>query len=296
MSLENELRVALLLSGNTRSIKQTVNNIKDVSTALNADIFIHTWKESNSSQELDLKLIAKELKPIRFGIEVQSEDLIPYELLSQNAKKYFGSLYMLHGICNAYDSFKSYSTINNIKYDLILRHRFDLMCDSINIFKNDIENIKPKNVLMLDHNWASAAKIYSDIIFAAHVSDFDNIIMNLRKYYVLYLNERAEFNGVLPEEIISTIIKNCLFDIKSSRSAFEIIRNDNRQNQKFSYLNKCKFYKSVYSIRLFLYLHCKNNNPFLKKLLTSNTNFITRFFSQCIFYIKIIYLRIFNGK
>ena len=40
-------KVALLLSGHTRSIKYTINNILKLKNCLNSDIFIHTWSEVN---------------------------------------------------------------------------------------------------------------------------------------------------------------------------------------------------------------------------------------------------------
>ena len=43
------MKTALLISGHIRSIDKTIENLIELKEKINADIFIHTWSERESS-------------------------------------------------------------------------------------------------------------------------------------------------------------------------------------------------------------------------------------------------------
>lgn len=150
------MKVAICLSGQTRNWKSSYDSIKNqIIEKYNADVFIHTWNVcgktiphnfindySDNFDKIDYEFI-KYYNPKKIKIDWPEYDTFKQKI---NESRFYNTLMMWYSINKSNELRKEYESENNLKYDVIIRCRFDLF------FKNfEINNID-KNTIYLPPN------------------------------------------------------------------------------------------------------------------------------------------------
>ena len=144
------MRVALCLSGQTRNWLGCRDTIKKyVIEPLNADVFFHTWSVKGQklsyhtpmdSMVPDIPIVGnleEFYKPIASIIEVPDYDTFK----KIKPSYYYNTLMMHYSIWRVNELKKEYENTNSMKYDVVIRCRFDL-----EIHKFDIVDTLPNIV------------------------------------------------------------------------------------------------------------------------------------------------------
>jgi hypothetical protein len=250
MRKSNHKKVALLISGHTRSIGFTIENICEIKRVANCDVFIHRWTEPEMASatwrqperylydESVNKSIVELLQPKADLIE--SSEMVRARAFSEiyknhQIKNLSGSHFMIYGIWKLFKMVAEYSHEQNAEYDVIIRYRFDLFCpdprkilEDINGLTREIECVK-----MPEHNWAKEAGLYFDGVLISDFKTYSKIVESLPsyfhdKYLQLFDNEKS-----FPELLIVECITSMGVKIKSSVSEFHLIRKNGFREQTF---------------------------------------------------------------
>jgi hypothetical protein len=164
------MKIAVLLTGTTRNYKLNYSNWKkNIFDKYDCDIFFHTYdiigyqksKDTLVEPILDDKLEEKDLinllKPVDYIIEIFNERI---NLLREQIKSQFIGLCsakpeyimaQLHSIHAANELKKQYEEKNNIKYDLVIKMRFDSEINS-ELKYSDVEKLVNNNNIILSGN------------------------------------------------------------------------------------------------------------------------------------------------
>lgn len=152
------MRTAILLSGQIRDAKDCFPSLKQfIIDAYDADVFIDTWvPESNvldhRGQLIQNNLTSDEVlslyKPkLAVFEDFDSSPFIKQlkEIVIENKTAYDGShawetkseniFYMYYKVWRSFESMAYYEKINNFKYEIVIRARFDLNFESFPIIK-----------------------------------------------------------------------------------------------------------------------------------------------------------------
>jgi len=140
MSKNSSLRLALCLSGQARSYKKAHEYIKrNLLDQYQVDVFAHTWRPSTSRVSL-YEGIKSLYDPINFvmdeNLPQETNNDIPVPNASHPANfctSMFFSIYRANDMC------VRYKTLNNIKYDYVIRSRFDIALNKV----IDFASLKP---------------------------------------------------------------------------------------------------------------------------------------------------------
>jgi hypothetical protein len=129
------MKVALCLSGQTRNWMGCRDTIKKyIIEPLNADVFFHTWSVKGEKLQYHTSIdtmvpdtpivgnLEEFYKPILSIIEVPNYN----EFKSITPTSYYNTLMMHYSIWKANELKKVYEDTNGMKYDLVIRCRFDL--------------------------------------------------------------------------------------------------------------------------------------------------------------------------
>lgn len=136
-----DLKTALCISGHMRTFESNFPSIQEhILSQLNCDVFIHTWDtlglsyrplDGNLQKTNDIELYQKLTKlfnPKKIIIEPKKEFPITHLMRTrlEPGRDVHGMLSMFYKIeaCNSLK--KEYETLNNIKYDLVIRFRGDI--------------------------------------------------------------------------------------------------------------------------------------------------------------------------
>ena len=153
-------KIAILISGHIRNnhIKNSLNLLKDY----DFDIFIHTWdnlgfkgNETNLNDLTNIKLIEDTISEMpnvkKFEIEnnkkfiedLKNEDVKYFNYSSP--EKFIKS--QLYSISKSYKIFEDFYKLNNEKYDVVIRARFDVEFTQFIIDDELLHNIKNYDII-----------------------------------------------------------------------------------------------------------------------------------------------------
>jgi hypothetical protein len=189
------MKTALCLSGHIRSYKSAYKIMFDkIIQPLNCDIFIHTWDTEGfdvvrgDQHLMDTNVDENELKDF-----YQAKDVAVEKMKIFDTDKYQGRLgpgtrnkntviSMFDGIKQSNDLKSSYEISNNIKYDITIRARPDLLinhfdCQFLNDNKNGIYFPKAGNYHGLNDQFAFGKSEYIDFYsdFYSNLDHFFNL-------------------------------------------------------------------------------------------------------------------------
>lgn len=218
------MKIALCLSGHTRSYKKTYNYwYENVLKKYNPDVFISTWdgsgviggccfallhiqdafKPKNDLEfgKIDSKIDADNLKekfkPKGIVIDNPSD-----EHINQVRSRFEGNLdgsgqkidsiaLMYYKIFDANNLKKAYELENNFKYDIVIRSRFDLAMTKLNLdVPMDIMHIKVRNKIVYGVH---------DTIFFSNSDNMDKASDTFKFLTPPYLSSRINGDMILRE-------------------------------------------------------------------------------------------------
>ena len=297
------MKTALLISGHLRSIDKTIENLIELKEKINADIFIHTWSEREStikswrkyekydeiieSNNKFIKIIKPKSIEVENPIEVRNNILKQFNINSYS-KEIEPIFYQLYGINRVFELMNTFCITNNINYSCVIRYRFDLVCSKLNSFKKDIKKIveNKAQIIMMDHNWCSITDTKSDVIIITSKEAYKSINDLIKQnFYDIYLMH-SKAGIPIPEAILTNLIRMKYPLIQSCNFNVEVIRCNDKFNQFFK-KHKIPFLSRIISlIKLNVYLH-DNSKKIIdsrqwQKLYIKNRNFLIEFFSYII--------------
>lgn len=294
-------KIALLLSGHTRSLKYTINNLAEVIEALKCDVFTHTWSEAEMSsstwrqpdfyheESFEGNLI-QSLSPLGFMIEPQSPILLKlfknsiHQDVSLEEKSISGSHFMLYGMNKVFQLMEEYELEKKINYKVIIRYRYDLVCKNIASLKDDVNKASAGTTIMADHNWANILEAKFDGVIIAERSKYEIFLREISNCYNNIYQLSTGLGGILPELIITKIMGSSS-NILNSNSEFNIVRSNNFNEQIFK-IRKVSYRNMIASSVSYLNFSLKNRESyksFNNFIWHENTIFINRFISYIIF-------------
>ena len=219
------MKIAICLSGLSRFIEQGYNQISEkILHKYNVDFFIHTWWDESICNTIDdrgykfeentLEKISKIYKPKIFHNETRKEfnilQDVDYETLNPTSP-----YSMFYSIMRCNELKKSYEINNNFKYDVVIRCRFDILINKLDIKFEEIEkgviytdtvgNGFPNDQFALGDS--ASMDYYSSLykrIYIYHQQGFKNFVgERLLRYHL----ENSEFNNIFSNNIKNNIIK-----------------------------------------------------------------------------------------
>ena len=244
-------RTALLLSGHTRSLDWTAENLSELVLRIGCDVFVHTWTEPEMKAPTwhapeNYDEVSVESALLRHGIQptlLVCEDCNPEAVaelfrlhgieLPVSAIK--GCHYMLYGMWKALELLESYSQRYGIDYSAVVRYRFDLCCADFNALAVDlnIAQKNPKVLLAPPHNWARAlGASFDGVIIAARpaYADFMRAVLGSFNSHHRQLHQRERF---IPELLIFESARDIGLKIVPALGAYSIVRAEGRIEQTF---------------------------------------------------------------
>jgi len=151
------LKVAVCFAGLPRLYENTVPNWKKFIKKYNADVFVHTWTET----EKNIKPIQTAFGPIQLMFEKQLDfDTKLYvDRIWPHRSKPSNVLSMWYSINRSIDLCNNYSIEKNINYDIVCRARFDWEFDDIELIPQDGITV-PDDPGLSGHNFTYYSKPY----------------------------------------------------------------------------------------------------------------------------------------
>jgi hypothetical protein len=251
-------KIAICFSGHARNLNKTyINFIKNLIKPLNADIFIHTWDtlgaQKNRGDSVgigysdipinkEILNIINKLNPKTYIIENFSNKINNFNIPSEVYM--YGAPVNNNGVVNStarpeniisqlYSIYKSFSLLedyekeNKIKYDIVIKTRFDFNIES-RISKNNIQNLlNNENILYtLDKNKSSSSfENCKKCKIDYHNGEHDSIISDLfifGKYNQMkkYMNLYNEYYNLYNSLISNVDIENINFSYKKENLKF----------------------------------------------------------------------------
>ena len=132
MSINSSMRIALCLSGQARSYIKAHEYIdRNLLKKFNVDVFAHTWRPKYSKIMLYDGIIGL-YNPINFVMDDSLPESTNNDLFVPNPSHPANfCTSMFYSIYKSNDLRLKYQTLNDIKYDFVIRSRFDLALNKV---------------------------------------------------------------------------------------------------------------------------------------------------------------------
>ncbi len=214
------INIAILLTGHVRTYQQTFQSFfSNIINLNNVKIFCHCWntighiascwwsKNGDGNQsEIDKLDIKNKYNPAKILIEEQKN------FISQN--KFYnevGGYSAVHSqwlsIYQAYKLMEEYEKENDMRFDVVLKTRYDIFYENI-ISNIELQEAMCSYIYFLPTPHSKTCKLYSDIIFFCNrnifskIIDFNNVMDN-------YFDEAIKYHKVIEgEQPFTKYIKN----------------------------------------------------------------------------------------
>ena len=220
------MRIGLVLFGHLRSFRSTHDSynrfLKTLQQTGNVDVFCHTWdiEESVTASwwkehkpgdippaTVNENEIKEKYQPIRFIIEPSRQfDDSGYNVKS--AIPIAGILSMLHSQQQAIRLLEQHSEENNVKYDVIIKSRYDLLYEIAPGFSSLLNKSIEENCLYLPtSNPYELLGSFSDVFAlgpTALMKDYFSFVTNFREAVSIYHDKG--FNRFVPELCMTTYL------------------------------------------------------------------------------------------
>lgn len=172
------MKFALVLSGQPRQYDP--NKWKFIIESLGADVFIHTWYgKDRESDVIDINKLISDFNPKEISVSNphKFKDILPED--SYYATTSYHTVNLSYSMSNAVMNMIQYSRIFNIKYDAVIRSRFDLDFIDINSAILAMKTLDTADYLYVASNhWQGHVQFDDNIMFGS----FENISY-FTKYY-----------------------------------------------------------------------------------------------------------------
>jgi len=204
----NDTKIAILLSGHIRK-NSILKGIKEFCDNPNFHIFIHTWDnlglKGNETSLNDLSVKSTVITEIEKYTNLKKYDIENNKswIESQEIKNnYFNfsspEIFIksqLYSINKSYKLMEEYSKENNIKYDLVLKARFDCNMVSFSVKNKTIMDIKDNHIIFTPNNdndhthldygtscWACDNLYYRHDRKKVHIFNHTNVVCDMFAY------------------------------------------------------------------------------------------------------------------
>lgn len=233
------MRIAILLSGLTRSFQETYKSFLEMINNKKVDIYIYTWSDfwisSNKNEIYDL--LTEYYKPQKISIENTEDHDIEFKKMKSREEEIFSQLKISlpdNGVSLYSGLFSQYYTLNNClkmvekpeNYDIIMRCRFDW----IPLFKMNWINLNEdvKNNICCSNKKMPGLKdsIFriNDLFISSNHKNF-NIYCNLYNtmmYENTYFDIIKEKKCLIPEFLLSYHLYENKINIKTIDWPYEL--------------------------------------------------------------------------
>jgi hypothetical protein len=206
------MKIGIIISGHCRSFEQTYQSFNNCFQNYN-HVFISTYNEIthqdkvwwNNSFEKDKSLITINSEILDRYYRPRKIKIIKQENYKSDIELYntIGGYNAIHNmwnsILNSYKLLQQYERENNIKFDIIIRTRFDLeYLNTIN--KQELESLINKNILyLLPTPHSRSSKLYSDMFFICRNETFKKIL-NFNNVMDKYLQISIDKHNIIEGE------------------------------------------------------------------------------------------------
>jgi hypothetical protein len=254
------MKLAILLSGHVRTPEYAERNVRQLKIRFPyADVFMHTWAISEMSspthREPSKKIIELEndylarIPSKRLLVEQQELVAIPDDILQsihdlpvsmQSAA--LGCFWMLYGIQMSTKLMQSYSIEVGIKYDYVLRYRYDLIVDSLDELEKDITSIlcKSKSMIMTTNtNWWPFGS-YSDVVWISTNENHLALMGYLKANLDMEIRRFRTCSIFLPELILTKVIQSLNIKLIPSNGIYSLNRHDRMERVSRLHGNWCR--------------------------------------------------------
>jgi len=202
-------KIAILLSGHIRK-NSILSGIKELIPLQNTDVFIHTWdnlglkgNETNIDDEVNEELVRNEIAKIPNVKNFIIENNKNFILSLKNNKEYFNFSSpesfiksQLYSINKSHVLMEGYSNDNHIKYDLVIKFRFDCNLFEFNLTPHILDDINEYDIIFTTNNKDSGhshvdygtscsvcdTMYYTHKLKNVHVFEHSNVICDLFAY------------------------------------------------------------------------------------------------------------------
>jgi hypothetical protein len=221
------MRIGLVLFGHLRSFRKTHDSYKQFLKTLqqvgDVDVFCHTWdieesvtaswwKENKPGDIPPATVNEDEIKekyqPVRYSIEPSRQfDDSGYNI--KTAIPVAGILSMLHSQHQAFQLLEQYSAASNVRYDVVIKSRYDLLYEIAPCFLQLIDTCLEDNCLYLPtSNPYELGGSFSDVFVmgpAKLVREYFNFIPDFKKAINTY--QQKGYKEFLPELCLTEYLK-----------------------------------------------------------------------------------------
>ena len=278
-------KIAVVLSGHirNRNVVQSLNNICDT---YNVDVFIHTWdnvgvkgRETNIEDPINLNLINETIHYIKnvkkFKIENNKNFLTKIKNETEN-NLYFNysspEIFIKSQLYSVQESFKlleSYSIDNDIKYDCVIKLRFDLSFISFTLNDNLIDEMNNNDIIYVTNPeehfhadygsscWACDNMYYKFGLTSVHYFEHTNVICDIfaygsqksMKFYCHSYDDYDNINKSFIENNLKTI-ENKKLNVNKIGNSYQFFPKGHEGHLETLYYIDCSYPERILQKRL----------------------------------------------
>jgi hypothetical protein len=290
------MKIALLISGHTRSFEHTLPNLEELISSLSADVFIHTWDKPDMSsatwrepEKYALPLcnerqLRDAINPIKVKIEVADPRLVGgiYKDHKNHVTGIKGAHYMIYGMAKCFELFEEYAGKNGVKYDAVIRYRFDIKLFEYEFIKDACKRVSNRDnlVLMAPHNWASAVGAYFDGCIVASPKCYKSLLNRILDELNGSISKMISVEPFICEMLLCSIARRNRFELDNLLSKIEIIRANGLAEQEFSksYIGIVSRLRSNCSIAVIVNkLGAVGKTSYVDSIWREHVGFVTRY-------------------
>jgi len=227
------MKVALMLTGLARKVQEGYNDFwKYIIDNNDVDLYLHAWesKPDEVTNNEDSNIVHQVYpnatyvnieKPFKFtkyreGIKTPRDDksrpLVDFDVFSN-----FRSFPMYYSWQSTYENIKS----SNVNYDCIIRSRYDIGGDNLNVSEFDLNKIYTSN-----HHWKNS-HVHDDNFYISNQSNSDKVFTNIFENIVEFNRDRGVMDSA-EENFTKYLERIGLINIseKSDKINFQLLRDD----------------------------------------------------------------------
>jgi len=227
------MKVALMLTGLARKVQEGYDGFwKYIIDNNDVDLYLHAWesKPDEVTNNEDSNIVHQVYpnatyvnieKPFKFtkyreGIKTPRDDksrpLVDFDVFSN-----FRCFPMYYSWQSTYENIKS----SNVNYDCIIRSRYDIGGDNLNVSEFDLNKIYTSN-----HHWKNS-HVHDDNFYISNQSNSDKVFTNIFENIVEFNRDRGVMDSA-EENFTKYLERIGLINIseKSDKINFQLLRDD----------------------------------------------------------------------
>lgn len=292
-------KIAVIISGHIRNsnIVNSLNNLKDY---YDIDVFIHTWdniglkgNEVNYDDAINKETVEKVVASINnvkdYLIENNKKFLLDIKKDTEK-NTYFNysspEIFIksqLYSVKKSYELLKNYSLKNNIKYDCVIKLRFDLNFTTFLLDYTLINEINNNKIIFVTNSgehthedygtscWACDNMYYNHNLKSVHYFEHTNVICDLfafgsqesMEFYCKSYDEYDDINESFVEKNLK-IIEDKKLNISKIGNTYQLFSKGSIGHLESLYYINCSYPERIIQQRLKDYMLVKSEKIKIK--------------------------------